>query len=314
MKASICVTTYNSAKTIRRTLNSVLSQTVDDYEVIIVDDHSDDNTVNIITDEYCAKDTRFKLFVNTTNKLWPYIDAFNKSYEYASGELLFRLDHDDILFPDYLEYIIKYMDSNPNIDACCTRLIYCLNKEDIDINNIDDSLYEHNYIENYNKWISYFNNCPPAISHLSGYCDDVYLFHNPSSCLRKSFYDKAHPRCIYFSAGDTIFWSQVMANGGNLRILDEYKIVYTGQHTSDNWNINRDVENKIYYQKNNNIQHYYISYFIYESLKYYPDSYIVKDNTTVKELKDVMLSTTLYFKDILIREKLYDEIYPEYKI
>jgi len=314
MKVSICVTTYNSEKTIRRTLDSVLSQTFNDYEVIIVDDYSTDNTVNIVSNEYCVRDKRFKLFVNTTNCKWPYIDSFNKSYEYASGELLFRLDHDDVLLPDFLECFVNYMDAHPDIDGCSGKLIFYENTRIIDINNIDKSRYEPHIIKNYDEWVSYFNNCPPAISHLAGYCDDVYLYHNPGSCLRKSFYDKHHPKCIHYMAGDTIFWLQVMALGGKLHIVDEYKIIYTGPNASSTWDYEKEVEEPACYQKYSNLQYYYIAYFTYIALTLYDDKHIVKNDVTVANVKEVMFNTAMYFKDCLVEEGNYDKVIEKYKI
>ena len=59
----LVVATYNAEFCIKNTLESIRTQNYKDFEVIIVDDHSTDNTVNIIR-EICEADSRFKLFVN----------------------------------------------------------------------------------------------------------------------------------------------------------------------------------------------------------------------------------------------------------
>ena len=61
MKFSIIIPIYNSAKTLERLLKTILKQTYTDYEIILVDDGSTDNSFNIM-EEYSIKDNRIKIF------------------------------------------------------------------------------------------------------------------------------------------------------------------------------------------------------------------------------------------------------------
>ena len=67
MKISIIIPTYNRDSIIKSTLDSITAQTYKDWECVVVDDHSTDNTRNVI-EEYTVKDCRFKYFVNERKK------------------------------------------------------------------------------------------------------------------------------------------------------------------------------------------------------------------------------------------------------
>ena len=114
---------HNSAAFIRNTLSSIQNQTYKDFECIIVDDYSTDDTVNIIYEDFCKKDKRFKLFINHTDPNKPYVDSHNLSYELASGKYLFRMDHDDEMFPDCVEFQVNFMEEHPEIDGSCVNML-----------------------------------------------------------------------------------------------------------------------------------------------------------------------------------------------
>lgn len=71
---SIIIATFNAAKTLRKALDSVLNQTYKDWECIIVDGASKDNTISIVK-EYVQKDTRFRYISEPDKGIF---DAYNK--------------------------------------------------------------------------------------------------------------------------------------------------------------------------------------------------------------------------------------------
>jgi glycosyltransferase involved in cell wall biosynthesis len=101
---SIITPTYNSEKFISETIQSVLNQTYQNWEMIIVDDCSTDNT-KVLTEEWSKKDTRIKSIALTTNS-GP-AKARNAGIELATGDYMTFLDADDIWFPDFIENSIK---------------------------------------------------------------------------------------------------------------------------------------------------------------------------------------------------------------
>lgn len=98
---SIIVPCYNSEKYIAETIESVISQSYNNWEMLITDDCSTDNSVKIITD-YMKKDDRIKLFSTKSNTGHP-SEPRNISLKNARGDYFALLDSDDIWFPKKLE-------------------------------------------------------------------------------------------------------------------------------------------------------------------------------------------------------------------
>lgn len=92
-KISIIIATYNSGKTLRTALDSVLNQKFQDWECIVVDGASKDDTVTIV-EEYEQQDSRFRHISEKDHGIY---DAFNKGWKMAKGEWIYYLGSDDML-------------------------------------------------------------------------------------------------------------------------------------------------------------------------------------------------------------------------
>ena len=106
---SIITPSYNSEKYIIETIESVLAQTYKNWEVIIVDDLSTDDSLQII-EQYAQKDRRIKVIRSKQNR-GP-AKARNRAIEEAKGKYIAFLDSDDVWFPDKLEKQITFMQEN----------------------------------------------------------------------------------------------------------------------------------------------------------------------------------------------------------
>jgi len=100
-KISIIIPTYNSSLFLKRTIQSVLAQTFTDWELLIVDDCSTDNTVDLVN-EFVNKDSRIKLFKTAQNSGGP-AHPKNIGFKNSQGEFIAYLDHDDEWLPSKLE-------------------------------------------------------------------------------------------------------------------------------------------------------------------------------------------------------------------
>src|SRR3990172_2065977 len=125
MKLSILIPTYNGSQTITRALQSILSQNFSDYEIIICDDGSADNTVEIIKS---FQDERIKLFGFKENV--GYAKNLQRCFEKASGEIIFLMGQDDILAQGALQ---KIYNSFLLADDICAvnRPYFCFDSEKI---------------------------------------------------------------------------------------------------------------------------------------------------------------------------------------
>ncbi len=120
IKVSVIVPVYNSANYITETLDSLVRQTLQEIEVVCVDDCSQDNSVKIIED-YIEKDNRIKLIKNPENKKQGY--SRNIGLDIAKGEYVAFLDSDDFIDVDFYEvlYNMCKKDSSEIAYACIKK-------------------------------------------------------------------------------------------------------------------------------------------------------------------------------------------------
>lgn len=108
---SVLIPVYNAEKFIRETIDSVLSQTFANFELLLVDDASTDDSRKII----CSyNDHRVKLIECPHN----FIDTLNTGLLLAKGKYIALLDHDDLMMPYRLQTQYDFLENNPHIDAC----------------------------------------------------------------------------------------------------------------------------------------------------------------------------------------------------
>jgi len=117
---SILIANYNNGKYFRDCWESILNQTYQDFEVIIVDDCSTDDSVRIIN-EIIENDNRFKLFQNDQNYGCGYTKW--KCVEFATGEICGFLDSDDTLKLDALEIMVDEHSKYPECSIIGSKFI-----------------------------------------------------------------------------------------------------------------------------------------------------------------------------------------------
>lgn len=107
---SVLMTVYNREKYIAEAIKSIINSTYTNWELIIVDDKSKDDSVEIAK-SYADKDPRIQVYVNKNN-LGDYPNR-NKAASYAKGKYLKYVDADDIIYPYGLEQLVYYMEQFP---------------------------------------------------------------------------------------------------------------------------------------------------------------------------------------------------------
>jgi glycosyltransferase involved in cell wall biosynthesis len=126
MKISIITVSYNSAKTIETTFESVLHQTYSNIEYIVVDGGSTDNTLKI-AENYSEIIT--VLVSEQDNGLY---DAMNKGIKLATGDIIGLINSDDLFCdPDALSKVVNVFKTNKNLDSVYADLFY-VSQNDID--------------------------------------------------------------------------------------------------------------------------------------------------------------------------------------
>lgn len=107
---------YNASSFLKISIDSVLNQTLQEFEFLVIDDGSTDNSCQIIK-EY--NDPRIRLIEKEHN----YIETINMGFDLAKGKYLARMDADDKMLERRLEVQVEFMESNPDITVCGSSIL-----------------------------------------------------------------------------------------------------------------------------------------------------------------------------------------------
>lgn len=228
MKITVLLVVRNCEKYISECIQSILVQTYHDFELLIVNDASTDNTLDIIN---TYKDKRIKIICMERNN---YIEALNIGLKKAQGEYIARMDGDDIMLPYRLEKQVYLMENNPDIHVC-------------------SSWYEcfgiYNNISKGQSGKLHF----PLLSLLL-----KNILAHPTTMLRKSFLSKHQITYKeYPYAEDYKLWSDIAIAGGGFYVIPEILLRYrcTPQQISY---IKREEQSNTALQIKNEILEYFI--------------------------------------------------------
>ena len=261
---SSLICTYNAEKFFKWTIESVLDQTYKNQEVLIWDDGSTDNTVEIIK-EYQKKDNKIKLWTSKDlwKKLWPYW-WLNFLINKSKGEFIAIQDHDDIWHPEKLKIQVQFLKYNKEYIWCWTWILMYFWKSKVgyirDIENKDTKVVMHPSLLFRNKWLRY----------------------NQSNMF----------------LGDVFFMKKILCKKSKLKIIPEILTMHywneNYKNYSDIW-FKFSIKNLNRYLEINNMNIYNIKiktllYFIYMCLKKYFPYKIQKfmDRNTYKNYKELI--------------------------
>lgn len=193
---SVVLPTYNGAKYLRNSIESVLGQTLQDWELIIVNDCSTDNTDEIIT-EYMAVDSRIHVIKNDENRKLP--TSLNIGFASARGKYLTWTSDDNMYLPEALEKMALFLDTHKENPMVVGRMT-----------NIDDNGRFMRVFTDYDSSIMWINN-------VVGAC---FMY-------RRSVLDKIggyDPAFVY--AEDYEYWLRILEECGPIGRLPEILYVY----------------------------------------------------------------------------------------
>lgn len=120
-KVSIIMGIYNCANTLEEAIESILTQTYQDWELIMCDDGSQDNTYEVAT-SFSKKYENIIVFQNERNMGLNY--TLNRCLEKANGKYIARMDGDDISLPTRLEKEVFFLDQHKEYAIVSTNMIY----------------------------------------------------------------------------------------------------------------------------------------------------------------------------------------------
>ena len=139
-KVSVVTSVYNSSRYLQKSIESILNQTLMDFEFIIIDDGSTDDSWEILS-TYADRDRRIRLLKNEENI--GLTKSLNKGLKLAQGEYIARQDADDQSLPKRLEKQVAYLESHQSVALVASGVQYIDDKDNklrIDIPPKDQAL------------------------------------------------------------------------------------------------------------------------------------------------------------------------------
>ncbi len=124
-KVSIVLPVFNGEKRVSKAIDSILNQTYKNFELVIVNDCSTDNTKKVL-ESYALRDQRIKVIHNETNLKLP--NSLNRGFEEATGEYLTWTSDDNAYRPEAIAKMVIYLDEHKDVD-----MVYC----DFDVVELD---------------------------------------------------------------------------------------------------------------------------------------------------------------------------------
>lgn len=118
-KVSVVMCVYNGEAHVREAIDSVLAQTLTDFELVVVNDGSTDSTPDILAD-YAARDPRIVIVHNETNL--GVERSANRGLEATTGEYMARQDADDVSLPQRLAMQVQFLDAHPEVGAIASAV------------------------------------------------------------------------------------------------------------------------------------------------------------------------------------------------
>lgn len=213
MLFSILIANYNNGSFFKDCFDSIMNQTYQDFEVIIVDDASTDNSVEVI-EKLISKDSRFKLFHNEKNSGCGYTKR--RSAELANGVICGFVDPDDAITPNALEVMVEVFKANTTASIVSSKLLFT----DLNLSVIRESIHGMALPKGH----SFLTYGKGAISHFASFRKDRYsktIGINPT-------YKRAVDQDLYF----------LMEEVGSPIFVDEFLYLYRVNDNSISGNEN----------------------------------------------------------------------------
>ena len=181
LTVSVLMSVFNGEKYLRSSIQSMLEQTMEDFEFIITNDGSTDGTAQILKD-IAIRDQRIKILNRKNQGL---TNSLNELVEMARGEFIARMDADDIAYPDRLRLQAQYLQEHPDVGlvGCWTQIVTA--------NGIPQSCYC--FPDDHEKISSYLN---------SGHNPFIH----PSIMMRSGIFDLVSPPYRFRNSQDFDLW------------------------------------------------------------------------------------------------------------
>lgn len=252
---SVIIPSYNRANLISQTIKSVISQSYKDWELIIVDDGSTDNSDEII--QPFLIDLRIKYLKRPLNRLSGGNAARNYGFEKAKGIYVKWLDSDDLLKPNALEKQLKIINSNNKTEVVFSRSQY------FKFDKVSGEMIFENY------WSKNFPETKPFENYLFG----KIRFSTADALWKKSFFNSSPFKENIKNSQEWLMYIENLSKVQNYQV-DSEVLVYSRQHEGQ---MHNQKKKSVHYKNQVLARFYAIRYLIEKNkLKFAGFSYLYK--------------------------------------
>jgi len=202
---------YNSPLYLKEAIESVLKQTTADFEFLIINNGSTDNSADII-EEYSSKDERIRVLNHEHSDLG---DALNFGLKSAKHEWVFRMDADDLMYPSRLERQLHFIGQHPKLKVTSCRGIYIDHQgHEAGITGLD---------------VLSAQDCKRYVEQ----CEAIGLLHPGVALHRQTALTLGGYRSQFYPAEDIDLWNRIAEQGHLVFGQDEVLMYYRLHVSSD---------------------------------------------------------------------------------
>lgn len=291
-QVSILIPVYNREHLIIETLESIRSQSFLNWECILVDDHSTDNSVGVIS-EFISQDPRFKLYKRPSEKLKGANACRNYGFEMSQGEFVNWFDSDDIMHPEFISKKVAALSNNNTLDGIISKTMMFENSIENITGRENRTFLTETTLEDFLKL------------KISWYLPDIMW--NSAFLKEKQLFDEE-----LLAGQDSDFYARMLIEQPNLDVINEYLTYYRKhpQNITSNIDNRKNARLKISHlhsvirliallEKNNRLSNDLKLHFFKAMMKYLP--FVISSKQDLKALFRLLRKLSFFNREIFIR-------------
>jgi len=286
---SIIIPTYNCSELIEETLSSIMAQTYEHFECLIIDDHSGDNSVEVIN-QLIKNDDRFQLYIRPQHLKKGASSCRNYGFSLAKGQFIQWFDSDDIMHHDMLKLKVDAFDETVNFVVCQTNCF-------------------ENTIDNLTSTPPKIDSNTPFIDHFTG----KITFYTPGPMWSKAFIKEQNKLFdeTLLNIQEWEFYNRLLLRSPNYTSINK-PLIYYRKHANSIWGKSRTKEKIVseytgvssIYKLANKYQKEIANIYFRRLAKLYNELKLTAPNSKdlksiKKELKHTFFNKPLNLKDAL---------------
>lgn len=218
---SVVVPAYNAAATLAETLDAVLAQSFADWECVIVDDGSVDDTAAIAAD-YADRDARFRTLSQSNQGS---AGAYNSGVSAARGDFIVMCSADDVLLPNHLAEMARFIDAEAGYDIYSTNGYF--------------------WMPDGSRRLVYPTGTRDEVASLSLADVVIVCFYSVGAAYRRGLFEEVGGYRLEVFGEDYDFWLRAMAGGARHRYMPEALSLHRVSATQKSANLERAYRSDI---------------------------------------------------------------------